>query len=82
MKPDTYSTKIFSKPDHSYGYDILKHNKVLIHQQNIPGQTGLKGFQKKDDAKKVALLVIEKLSQGIMPPTIEKNELIQLKIKF
>jgi len=82
VKPDSYSTKIFSNPDNSYGYDILKENKVLIHQQNIPGQTGLKGFLKRDDAKKVALLVTEKLSQGIMPPTIETKELIQLKIKF
>jgi len=79
---DTYTAKILSNTDKSYGYEILKENKVLIHQQNIPGQAGLKGFQKTDDAKKVALLVIEKLSKGIMPPTIEIKELIQLKIKF
>ena len=82
IKPDMYSVKIFSNTDNSYGYEILDKGRVLIHQQNIPGQPGVKGFQNKNDAKKVASLVIKKLSQGIMPPTVEKKELIQLKIDF
>jgi len=81
-KPEIYSAKIFSNTDGSYGYDILKESKILIHQENIPGQAGLKGFQKKDDAKKVAVLVIKKLSQGKMPPTVSHEELQQLKIIY
>lgn len=77
-----YSAKIFPNPDQSYGYDILNQNKVLIHQQNIPGEAGLKGFSKKNDAEKVAQLVIHKLSQGIMPPTISKQDLQKLKINL
>src|SRR5688500_9032714 len=79
---DTYRTKIFSNTDNSYGYDILYNHKVLIHQQNIPGHAGLIGFRKKEDAKKMALLVVKKLSQGKMPPTVSHDELQQLKIFF
>lgn len=82
IKSGTYSVKIFSNADNSYGYEILNKAKVLIHQQNIPGRAGLKGFKKMSDAKRVALLAIKKISQGIMPPTIEEKELIQLKIEF
>lgn len=68
--------------NNTYGYEILIDNRVLIRQQNIPAMPGLKGFRRKEDAEKVARLVLKKLAKGIMPPTIEKQELDKLKIKY
>ena len=76
------SYRIIPAPGNTYGYEILVGNKVLICQRNIPGRAGNLGFKKKSDAKKAALLMLKKLSQGIMPPTIERHELEELKIDY
>lgn len=72
--------KVISSVNHTWGYDIYRNNKVIIHQPCIPGIAGNQGFKKKSDAKKVAKLVIEKLNQGMMPPTITILELQNLKV--
>ena len=61
---------------------ILVKNNILIHQPNIPGRAGNKGFQTKGDAEKVAKLIIKKLQQGIMPPATSTKELDSLKVKY
>jgi len=74
--------RIIPAEGNTYGYEILVKNKLLIHQPNIPGMPGKKGFQRKADAEKVAKLVIKKIQKGMMPPTVEKKELDSLSIKF
>ena len=74
--------RIIPAEGNTYGYEILVKNKLLIHQPNIPGMPGNKGFQRKTDAEKTAKLVIKKIQKGMMPPTIEKKELDSLGIKF
>lgn len=74
--------RIIPAPGKTYGYEILVKNKVIIRQLNIPGKPGIKGFKKKRDAEKVAGLVIEKIKQGIMPPTVHSYEMEKLSIKF
>ena len=74
------SYRIIHSELNTYGYEILINGKVLIRQKNIPGLPGNKGFVKKSDAIKTATLVIEKLRQGIMPPTITANDLSKLEI--
>jgi hypothetical protein len=66
----------------TYGYEILVNNKLLIRQQSIPGLPGNKGFATKADAAKTARLVIKKLQQGVMPPTITTRELDSMKIQL
>jgi hypothetical protein len=63
-----------------YGYDILADGKLFIHQPNIPGQPGTTGFKKKSDSEKVAALVIKKLRNKELPPTVTAEELRQLKV--
>jgi len=74
--------RIIPSMNNTFGYEILVNEKVLIRQTNIPGMPGLNGFNQKEDAIKVAQLVLEKLHQGIMPPTVVKHELNELKIKY
>lgn len=79
-KKDSLTYTIIINLDRTYGYDILKHGKVMIHQASIPGKSGNKGFNRKADAQKVAMFVIQKIRKGEMPPTITKDELRNLGV--
>ncbi|HEY5773045.1 MAG TPA: DUF4907 domain-containing protein [Chitinophagaceae bacterium] len=76
------SFNIVTSANHTYGYEVFIRNKIVISQLTIPCKSGIEGFINKLDAEKVARLVIKKLSQGIMPPTVNKQELTSLKIDF
>ncbi len=75
-----YSFKTVLAVNNTWGYDIFKGGKRIIHQQNIPGVSGNEGFKSASDAEKVARLVITKLKNGEMPPSVSKEELINLKV--
>ena len=75
-----YTYKIFENENKTFGYDIYENDKKFIHQPTIPGLQGNNGFVKKSDAEKVAKFAIEKLKQGIIPPTITDQELKKLNI--
>ena len=77
-----YSLKLVNANANTFGYEIYVGDKLFIRQLTVPGMPGNKGFQRKKDAEKVAKLVVEKLSKGIVPPTIEKKEMDQLHIKY
>jgi|APDOM4702015159_1054818.scaffolds.fasta_scaffold08512_1 hypothetical protein len=72
--------KIIPSINGTWGYDILKGNKLFIHQTSIPAVSGNEGFKTKADAEKVARLVISKLKKGEMPPSLTKEELKNLKV--
>ena len=59
----------------SYGFDILKDNKPVVHQFQNPLPFSPKGVQKKDDAYKIAQWIIREYKntghwENIMPPHI------------
>ena len=70
-----YNSRIYQTEIDQFGYDIYQDSVVIIHQPIIPGLQGNKGFATKDDAQKVANLVVQKMEKGIMPPTISLHEL-------
>jgi Domain of unknown function (DUF4907) len=72
--------KIIDAPKHTYGYDVFADGRLMIHQNSAPALPGNEGFRTKEDGTKVALLVIEKIKKGEMPPTISIDELKQLKV--
>lgn len=75
-----YSYEVIHSVNDSWGYDIYKGKKLFIHQLNIPGFPGNDGFKTRTDAEKVALLVIGKLKNGEMPPSVSNEELKRLKV--
>jgi uncharacterized protein DUF4907 len=81
-KTGQYTIKLVPADAGTYGYEIYSDKKLLIKQINIPGQAGVKGFKRKTDAQKVANLVVEKLSKGMMPPTVEKSEMVKLHVQL
>lgn len=83
-KAETYKRtkltyKIIPVANKTYGYDVYADGKLMIHQNSIPAMPGNNGFKTKAAAEKVALLVIQKIKNGEMPPTISIEELKKLK---
>ncbi len=79
-KDKTIDYNIF-KIDSLWGYDITINNKVYIHQDVIPAINKSTAFYCKEDAEKVAKLVIEKMKKKQMPPAVSKKEIVELGIK-
>ncbi len=65
-----------------WGYEILKDDKVYIHQEIIPAIEGFKSFITKEEAEKVGNLVIQKIKnkQGGGLPQITNEEIDSLQI--
>jgi hypothetical protein len=72
--------KIIEAPKHTWCYDVFADGRLMIHQTSAPALPGNEGFQTKDDAIKVALLVIDKIKKGEMPPTVSIDEMKQLSV--
>ena len=77
QKPKLYYT-LFESLDNTWGYIIYNDSVPFINQPNIPGLPGNRGFTDKEKASKVAGLVIYKIQNGILPPTVSITELEQL----
>src|SRR6266568_8889169 len=52
--------KIIDTPKHTYGYDVFADGRLMIHQTSAPALPSNEGFKTKEDAAKVALLVMRK----------------------
>ncbi|WP_128544344.1 DUF4907 domain-containing protein [Larkinella soli] len=74
-----YQLRIFPASG-GWGYDILANGSTLIHQETIPGETGRRNFRNVEQARRVGKIVIMKLQQGQFPPTVSRQELVQMKV--
>lgn len=74
----SFTYHVITAPGGTYGYEILRNNKMFIRQVNIPGMPGINGFKQKLSADRVARLAIQKLKNGEMPPTITEKDLKKL----
>lgn len=72
--------KIINAPNATFCYDIFADNKLMIHQPSIPGMAGNEGFKTKESAEKIAKLVINKIKNGEMPPSVTSEEMKKLKV--
>ncbi|PKG43763.1 DUF4907 domain-containing protein [Psychroflexus sp. MES1-P1E] len=78
-KDQSIGSKTFGV-DTGFGYEITNKKKVLIKQNHIPAIQESKPFYSKEDADKVANLVISKLKNK-KSPTVSLKELAILKIQ-
>lgn len=67
------SYNIIPLEDGTMGYEIYRNGELQLKQESIPTQ-GKKGFTEKVHAAKAAQLVVDKMIQGIDPPTLSKKE--------
>src|SRR5205823_11431866 len=72
--------KVIDAPKQTYGYDVFADGRLMIHQPSVPALPGNEGLKTKADATKVALLVIDKIKKGEMPPTISIDEMKSLSV--
>jgi hypothetical protein len=73
---------IIPSPYGGWGYEIYQAKKRYIIQPNIPAISGNKGFASKGDAQKVAALMLKKIMNHELPPTITIEELNALHIAY
>jgi hypothetical protein len=71
--------KIIDAPDKTFGYDIYADRRLVIHQLSVPALPGNEGFTTKANAVKIAQLVMSKIKNGEMPPTVTIEEMKKLK---
>ena len=63
-----------------WGYDIMVDGKRYIHQDFIPGISGRRGFDSKEQAMLVGNKVVSKVTGSKMSPSINIEDLIELGI--
>ncbi|MFC5271834.1 DUF4907 domain-containing protein [Adhaeribacter terreus] len=73
-----YTYQIIPAENGTFGYEIKQDSRTFIRQITIPGLPGNAGFTTKEEAEKVAELVITKLQSGEMPPTVSEVEMKQI----
>ena len=74
------SYNIIDAPNNTFCYDVFAGGRLMIHQTSVPGLPGNEGFKTKDDAIKVAEMVMYKIRKGEMPPTVTSEEMKQLGV--
>ncbi len=77
FRNDTSKSKIVTI---GFGYDIYRNNTLYIHQPGIPALPGNKGFSTMANAQKTAKLVIRKIQNNILPPSVSMQELDSLGV--
>jgi hypothetical protein len=80
-KNSTFKVTVINSIDNTFGYDLFIDGRQYIHQPSVPGLPGNKGFASKEQANSVANLVIKKIKNNMMPPTVTKEELDSLGVR-
>jgi hypothetical protein len=68
--------------NHTFGYEISVDGTVMVKQPFIPAVSGKQGFVSKEEAEKVAQLIVKKVEKNIIPPAISIKELDSLHIHY
>jgi hypothetical protein len=63
-----------------WGYNILVDGKIYIHQPTVPAVMGNNGFSSEEKAQKAAGLVISKIRNNVIPPSVTPEELDSLEV--
>jgi len=79
VSPSHFSYRVL-QVNGGWGYDLLIDTVVYVHQDHIPAIQGIHAFRSESDAYATATFAIEKMQQGIMPPTISVEELKDLGV--
>jgi hypothetical protein len=67
-------------PNVGWGYQILQDGKLAIDQKHIPVIQGYKSFSSKEKAEKTGNFIIQKMKNGVFPPTLTEQELDSLEV--
>ena len=73
---------VIDTPDEKFGYAIFIDGELYLEQKTVPAIDGSTGFESKEEAEKVAALVITKIKSGKVPPSVTPDELKAIGIAF
>lgn len=79
----TFKTQIIDGKEGTFGYAIqvtLNGKTQKIRQPHKPGLPGVRGFDTKEQAQKVADFVVKKIKTKGFPPTVTPEELATLGV--
>lgn len=82
VSPDSVYQAVIVVTADGWGYQITQNKSVIINQPTIPAVSGNRAFASEAEARSVALLVVEKLNQRRMPPSVTVKELDSLRITY
>lgn len=71
---------VITQNDKGWIYEIYVDEKLLIKQETIPAISGECYFENKGDAEKIGYLVLDKLKNGVVPPTVSFQEIMSSNI--
>jgi len=77
-----YSCIVQQNDTGGWYYEVKVDKKTLIIQKNIPAISGNIAFADSVEASLVARVVINKLGNGIFPPSMEVSEIDSLRINY
>jgi hypothetical protein len=66
--------------ENNWGYQIFQEGKMIINQTSIPSVQGIVGFDSQEKAERTAKFIINKVENGIFPPTVNKEDLEKLGV--
>ncbi len=69
------TTTILTNSDGTFGYDILIDGNIYVHQPTKPAVGGNTGFATEAEAQYVAELVISKIKNNMLPPSVTPEEI-------
>lgn len=61
-----------------YGYEIMENGRTRIRQVHVPAVEGLRGFPDSLSARAAGALMIEKIQAGQFPPTLSREEVMNI----
>ncbi len=73
--------RAFEVPPNGWGYDILRDGRPFYHQNIIPGISGNRAFQSKEDALAVGNVIYRRIVAG-QAPTITEKEMRDMHISI
>jgi hypothetical protein len=73
-----WSYEVVLISENNWGYQLFQKGTMIINQTSIPSVQGVDGFDSQEKADRTAKHIINKLENGIFPPTVNKEELDSL----
>jgi hypothetical protein len=73
-----FSSKVIQLESGGFGYQILLKDKVIITQKTIPLNGQTLTLKTKEEAEKVAEIMLEQANKGNFPPVFESDKLAKV----
>ena len=66
--------------ENNWGYQIFQKGTMVINQTSIPSIQGVEGFDTEEKAELTAKYILNKVENGVFPPTVNKEDLENLGV--